>query len=174
MQKVNAQALFAVGAECDMSVDLCDLWDTMSANVVRFQNAAEQAQKDLDAANATIKAMQDAENKRRVQAAKDMARATLDKCNANREEKYSDEMLNAINADIEAGMYTERCNAEGEWIGAAEVETRVLAECARQQAAIDEKIAQSKATTFVLDKFNAAKGKEPEGIGALLSRMGKK
>ena len=35
------------------------------------------------------------------------------------------------------------------------------------------KIAQSKATTFVLDKFNAAKGKEPEGIGALLSRMGK-
>ncbi len=174
LQKVNAQALFAVGAECDMSVDLCDLWDTMSANVVRFQNAAEQAQKDLEAANATIKAMQDAENKRRVQAAKDMARATLDKCNANREEKYSDEMLNAINADIEAGMYTERCNAEGDWIGAAEVETRVLAECARQQAAIDEKIAQSKATTYVLDKFNAAKGKEPEGIGALLSRMGKK
>ena len=65
-------------------------------------------------------------------------------------------------------------NSENEWIGAAEVETRVLAECARQQAAIDEKLAKSKENTFILDKFNNAKGKEPEGIGGLLSRMGKK
>lgn len=174
MQKVNAQALFNFGGECDMSVDLCDLWDTMSANVIKFQSAAEKAEKDLEAANATIKAMQDAENKRRVQAAKDMAKSTLDKANANREDKYSDEMLTAINADIDAGMYTERCNSEGEWIGAAEVETRVLAECARQQSAIDEKIAQSKANTFILDKFNASRPKDEAGIGGLLARMGKK
>lgn len=174
MQKVNAQALFNFGGECDMSVDLCDLWDTMSANVIKFQSAAEKAEKDLEAANATIKAMQDAENKRRVQAAKDMAKSTLDKANANREDKYSDEMLTAINADIDAGMYTERCNSEGEWIGAAEVETRVLAECARQQSAIDEKLAQSKANTFILDKFNASRPKDEAGIGGLLARMGKK
>lgn len=173
-QKVNAQAVFNFGAECDMSVDLCDLWDTMSANVIRFQSEADKASKALEEANATIKAMQDAENKRRISAAKDMARNTLDKQNANREEKYSDEFLSAINADIEAGMYTERMNSENEWIGAAEVETRVLAECARQQAAIDEKLARSKESTFILDKFNASKGKEPEGIGGLLSRMGKK
>ena len=174
VRKVNAQALFAIDAECDMSVDLCDLFDTMSANVIRFQSAAEKAQKDLEAANETIKALREAENKRRVQAAKDMARSTLDKANANREEKYSDEMLTAINADIEAGMYTERCNADGEWIGDAEVRTRVLAACAEQQEAIDKRIAESKANTFILDKFNASKGKEPEGIGALLTRMGKK
>lgn len=174
LQKVNAQATFCFGDECDMSVDLCDLWDTMSANVIKFQNAAEKAEKDLEAANATIKAMQDAENKRRVQAAKDMAKSTLDKANANREDKYSDEMLNAINADIDAGMYTERCNSEGEWIGATEVETRVLAECARQQAVIDEKLAQSKANTFILDKFNASRPKDEAGIGGLLARMGKK
>ena len=174
MQKVNAQALFNFGGECDMSVDLCDLWDTMSANVIKFQSAAEKAEKDLEAANATIKAMQDAENKRRVQAAKDMAKSTLDKANANREDKYSDEMLTAINADIDAGMYTERCNSDGEWIGAAEVETRVLAECARQQSAIDEKLAQSKANTFILDKFNASRPKDEAGIGGLLARMGKK
>ena len=173
-QKVNAQAVFNFGAECDMSVDLCDLWDTMSANVIRFQSEADKASKALEEANATIKAMQDAENKRRISAAKEMARNTLDKQNANREEKYSDEFLSAINADIEAGMYTERMNSENEWIGAAEVETRVLAECARQQAAIDEKLAKSKESTFILDKFNASKGKEPEGIGGLLSRMGKK
>lgn len=173
-QKVNAQAVFNFGAECDMSVDLCDLWDTMSANVIRFQSEADKASKALEEANATIKAMQDAENKRRISAAKEMARNTLDKANANREEKYSDEFLSAINADIEAGMYTERMNSENEWIGAAEVETRVLAECARQQAAIDEKLAKSKESTFILDKFNASKGKEPEGIGGLLSRMGKK
>lgn len=173
-QKVNAQAVFNFGAECDMSVDLCDLWDTMSANVIRFQSEADKASKALEEANATIKAMQDAENKRRISAAKEMARNTLDKANANREEKYSDEFLSAINADIEAGMYTERMNSENEWIGAAEVETRVLAECARQQAAIDEKLARSKESTFILDKFNASKGKEPEGIGGLLSRMGKK
>lgn len=172
-QKVNAQAVFNFGAECDMSVDLCDLWDTMSANVIRFQSEADKASKALEEANATIKAMQDAENKRRISAAKEMARNTLDKQNANREEKYSDEFLSAINADIEAGMYTERMNSENEWIGAAEVETRVLAECARQQAAIDEKLAKSKESTFVLDKFNNAKGKEPDGIGGLLSRMGK-
>ena len=35
-------------------------------------------------------------------------------------------------------------------------------------------LAKSKESTFVLDKFNNAKGKEPDGIGGLLSRMGKK
>lgn len=174
MQKVNAQAVFHFAEGCDMSVDLCDLWDTMSANMIRCQNAADKAGKDLEAANETIKTMRDTENKRRIQAAKDMARATLDKANANREDKYSDEMLTAINADIEAGMYTERCNSDGEWIGAAEVETRVLAECARQQSVIDEKIAQSKANTFILDKFNASRPKDEAGIGSLLARMGKK
>lgn len=174
IKKVNAQAQFCFGADCNVDVDVCEMTDALSASLIRSNTELDQTRKDLEAANATIKAMQEAETKRRINAAKDMARNTLDKQNANREEKYRDEFLSVINADIEAGMYTERMNSENEWIGAAEVETRVLAECARQQAAIDEKLAKSKESTFVLDKFNNAKGKEPDGIGGLLSRMGKK
>lgn len=174
IKKVNAQAQFCFGADCNVDVDVCEMTDALSASLIRSNTELDQTRKDLEAANATIKAMQEAETKRRINAAKETARNTLDKQNANREEKYSDEFLSTINADIEAGMYTERMNSENEWIGAAEVETRVLAECARQQAAIDEKLAKSKESTFVLDKFNNAKGKEPDGIGGLLSRMGKK
>ena len=175
-QRISAKVNFDIGADCDNAeIDACEMTEEMAAEVAEACDNAKKLEAQLNAANERIQAMEAAENTRRVQAAKDRARAVLNSLNANRsaKEKFEDSILNAVIADIDAGVYTARVNAEGNWIGDAEVEMRVKGLCMDAQAEMDRKTREASESVFVFEKFNHAKGNEPDGIDGLLSNLDK-
>ena len=175
LQKVNARISFSFGEDCSVEADACDMTDALSAELVTATAKLDSVTKELNDANDKIKAMEAAEDARRVQAAKDKAKAVLNGLNANRQAKvqFEDSILDAVNADIDAGLYTKRENAEGKWIGEAEVEMRVKGLCMEAQAEMDRKAREAAESTFIFEKFNGAKGNEPDGIDGLLSGLDK-
>lgn len=171
--RVNALANFSFGENCNLEVDVCEMTDALSADLIQTAAELEQCQKDLQAANATIEAMRNAENVRRVSAAKAAAKAELADFNANRAIPVEDSILDPINADIDAGVYTERCNAEGKWVGEDEVINRVKAACADAQKALDKKNAEKKETTYIWDKFVKGNSSNGDDFDSVLARMQK-
>ena len=174
-RRVVAKVNFDLGEECNAEIDACEMTDEMAAECAAACDNAKELEDKLCAANERIKAMETAERVRRVQAAKDIAKSVLAGLNANRKEKakFEDSILNAINADIEAGKYTEKVNADGLWIGDKEVERDVRCACMTEQEKMDKMQAEREASTFIFDKFNGAKGNEPDGIDGLLSGLDK-
>lgn len=174
-QSVSARVNFAFSEECNAEVDVCEMTDALAAEVAVACDNAKELQTQLNAANERIKAMESAEKARRVLAAKAMAKSVLNEMNAKRpaKAKFDEAILDAINADIDAGMYTEKVNADGLWIGDAEVEMRVKAACADAQKALDEKAAEAAETTFIFERYNRANGEKADGIEGLLSDLDK-
>lgn len=175
-RRVTAKVNFILGEGCENAeIDACEMTESLAEEIATACDNAKDLQDKLNAANERIKAMETAEKARRVQAAKSAAKVALDGMNANREAKakFDEAILDPINADIDAGIYTERVNANGEWVGAAEVETRVKAACADAQMEMDKKAAEASKTTFIYDKINNAKGAEPDGIEGLLGSLDK-
>lgn len=169
-------ASFEMGEGCDnVDVDVNEMVDTLAAEVAEACDNAEKLQAQLNAANERIKAMETAERARRVQAAKEKAKAVLANLNANRDAKvkFDEAILDSVNADIDAGKYTEKVNSDGLWIGDAEVERDVKCAAMSEQEKMDAKANEAKQTTFILDKFNNAKGEQPQGIEAILAGLDK-
>lgn len=119
--------------------------DTVMAPALNSLNAAEKRVKDLEAnvqsLTEKLEGMEKREKARRLQAAKDAAKAALDKFNANRDEdrKFNCDILDGLNSRIEAGEFTECEDKECCWIGdkmvANEVAVLCMAEQAKQDAA---------------------------------------
>lgn len=169
-------ASFEMGEGCDnVDVDVNEMVDTLAAEVAEACDNAKELQEQLNAAKERIQAMETAEKARRVLAAKAKAKDVLNALNANRDAKakFDEAILTAVNADIDAGKYTERVNAEGAWIGEAEVERDVKCAAMTEQEEMDAKAREAQSTTFILDKFNTAKGEQPDGIEGLLGRLDK-
>lgn len=171
-----AKVNFDVGEDCDNAeIDACEMTEEMASEVAEACKNAKELEEKLNAANERIKAMETAERLRRVQAAKDKAKAVLNGLNANRDAKvkFDESILDAINADIDSGKYTERVNSDGLWIGDSEVERDVKCAAMNEQEKMDKKAAEASKTTFIYDKFNEAKGGQPEGIEGLLAGLDK-
>ena len=141
ISKVAVNASFVFGEE-HIDVDVCAMTDSLSAGLVKANAALEQANADLEKANGTIEAMQKAETARRLNSAKNTAKATLDAFNANREQKIDESVLAAVNADIEKGLYTNCVSESGEWTGDTAVENAVYAVCGRKVAENDAQTAK--------------------------------
>lgn len=174
--RVSTKVNFILGEDCDNAeVDTDEFIDTMSAELAEACNNASDLEQKLNAANERIKAMETAERARRVQAAKDKAHAVLNSLNANRAAKaqFEDSILNPVLADIDAGKYTEKVNADGLWVGDAEVERDVSYLCMNAQKEMDKKAAEAAETTFAFNKFLGKKGDQPDGIEGLLSELDK-
>ena len=175
-QRTVAKVNFVIGEDCDNAeIDACEMTEAMAAEVAEACDNAKDLEDKLNAANERIKAMETAENLRRVQAAKDAAKATLDRMNANRnaKAKFEDSILNPVIADIDAGLYTNKVNADGLWVGDKEVENRIKASCMDAQAEMDKKAAEAAASVFAYEKFNGVKGEQPDSIDSLLSSLDK-
>ena len=141
---VNAQTHFCADGEEDVCVDACDLLETMATAAKDAEDRAECAEKECSEAKNAMNAMREAENKRRVQAAKDKAVAALDAFNANREDKVDAKVLSAVNADIDAGVYTLCMDKDGNWDGDKRVEKEVKALCADFQTELDKALAEKR------------------------------
>lgn len=179
-RRISTKVNFILGEDCaNAEVDTCDVIDTLTADLTADRDKACASVKDLEeklnAANERIKAMETAERARRVQAAKDKAHAVLNSLNANRAAKtqFEESLLNSVLADIDAGKYTEKVNADGLWVGDAEVERDVSYLCMNAQKEMDKKAAEAAETTFAFNKFLGKKGDQPDGIEGLLSELDK-
>ena len=165
---------------CDntLSVDLCDTMTAMNEALNKANESREKAEAELQKANeslntamATIADMRNAENARRVLSAKAVAKKTLSAFNATSAFEVSESLLDAVNKDIDGGMYTEKVNSDGAWIGEADVEMRVKALCLDEQQKHNQANAEKNKTTFIWDKL--AQNQEDDGsVAALLNRMG--
>lgn len=136
IQKVQVNASYGFGEE-SVEVDVCAMVDNYIAKAVKANSDLEVANSSLQKANDTIKAMEEAETKRRVNSAKAKAKATLDAFNANREQKIDDSAIADVTADIEKGLYTNSVSESGEWNGEQAVENAVYAVCGRKVAEAD-------------------------------------
>ena len=179
-RRISTKVNFILGEDCDNAeIDTCDVIDTLTADLTADRDmycaSAKDLEEKLNAANERIKAMETAERARRVQAAKEKAHAVLNSLNANRaaKAKFEDSILNPVLADIEAGKYTEKVNADGLWVGDAEVERDVSYLCMNAQKDMDKKAAEAAETTFAYNKFLSQKGEQPDGIEGLLSELDK-
>ncbi len=171
VQAVNAQAHFCAEGCEDVLVDACDLAETFSAAAKTATEELSAAQRELSEAKNTISAMREAEDKRRVQAAKDKAISTLDAFNMNREAKVDEKVLSAVNADIESGLYTASVDKDGNWTGDKAVEEKVLSLCAAAVMEMDRAVARASKNTYVWEKLSG--GHADDGsIEALLARKG--
>ena len=175
-RRAVAKVNFILGEDCDNAeIDACEMTEEMAAEVAEACDNAKKLEAQLNAAKERIQAMETAEKARRVLAAKAAAKAALDSMNANRQAKakFDEAILNSINADIDAGKYTEKVNADGLWIGDKEVEMCVKAACADAQSEMDRKAREASETTFATERFLNHKDDAPDGIESLLSGLDK-
>ena len=176
-RRIPAKVNFDIGEDCDNAeVDVCEMTDALAEECAAACENAESLENELNEAKECIKAMKKAENLRRVQAAKDKAKAVLNALNTNRKakEQFEDSILDSIMADIEAGKYTEKVNADGLWIGDAEVDRDVRCACMNEQEKLDRKIKEASETTFAYAGFDGNKNNEtPDHIEGLLSELDK-
>lgn len=176
-RRAVAKVNFILGEDCDNAeIDACEMTEEMAAEVAEACDNAEKLEAQLNAANERIKAMETAERARRVQAAKDKAKAVLNGLNANRKakERFEDSILDSINADIEAGKYTEKVNADGLWIGDAEVERDVSFLCMNAQKEMDRKAKEASESVFADAKFLGNHNNDAsDGIESILSGLDK-
>jgi hypothetical protein len=176
-RRVTAKVNFDIGEDCDNAeVDVCEMTEALAEECAAACENAESLECELNEAKECIKAMKKAENLRRVQAAKDKAKAVLGALNANRAAKaqFEESILDSINADIDAGKYTEKVNADGLWIGDAEVERDVRCACMIEQEKLDKKAREASETTFAYNTFTGNDNAEaPDRIEATLSELDK-
>lgn len=117
--------------------------DAVMAPVLNSLKDAEARIAALENENKTLTEKMDGmvsrEKTRRLQAAKDAARAALDKFNANRDDdrKFNCDILNGLLSRIDNGEFTECEDKECAWIGDKLVENEVAVLCMAEQAKQD-------------------------------------
>lgn len=158
--------------EVELNADVADVV-AYTVSAAKTENGEiKQLSEELNAAREQIRAMQEAESKRRLSVCKATAKATLEAFNANRKEKLSEDALKDINENIEAGVYANSCDKDGAWLGEKMVRSAVLAVCGEAVMEADRKAAESRKSAFA---WNNAKGDGAgdSGIEGMLSRIGK-
>lgn len=157
----------SIGEDFSMNAD--DYFASLSSRVERLSADLSKAEKERDEAQATIKAMTEKENKRRVKAMKEAAKSALDKYNADRsaEEKVCEEDISCVMAEIDGGDYTECADKDGNFCGEEKVCQRVMSICAQKDMEFRAKNAEKKNNQFAWDGITAPKGDDGT-VGALL------
>ena len=153
----------------DFAMNAEDYFAALSTRVETLSDELSKAQKERDDAQATIKAMTEKENTRRVKAMKEAAKSALDKFNADRsaEEKVCEEDISCVMAEIDGGDYTECADKDGNFCGEEKVCQRVMSICAQKDMEFRAKNAEKKNNQFAWDGITAPTGDDGT-VGALL------
>jgi hypothetical protein len=149
--------------------EIVDISDVFSG-ALKVAEELASAKATITERDNQIKAMQDAENKRRVKAAKDVAVATLAAVNKNRREKIADNAIKEICDEIEGGCYTAMTDKEGQWCGDKAVENAVYAVCGKKQREMDDAAAEREKTAYTYSKY--ADNSNQGGVTGLLEKKG--
>lgn len=160
-EKIVARAasirLEAQEGELEMCAEAGDVIceEVAAANAAKESMCAENKtlSAELESTKSQLKAMQEFETKRRVSAAKEHAKNVLATFNANRTDKVSETVIASVISDAEGGVYNERCDKDGAWVGLSAVERDVKALCADEQIKFDAAHAQANKTQFVWERY---------------------
>lgn len=116
----NLSAPFKFEDGTEVSVDVTTM---LAASVEAANNRAESAEtkcsnleKENEALNAKVKAMNEAEDKRRIKAAKEVIEKAISEADACHMELSEDARKQLMDA-VEAGCYNTVLNEVGEWVG---------------------------------------------------------
>lgn len=154
-----------IGTNVDISPVLADL--------VRLNEELTAAKATIAERDSQIAARDTAENKRRVIAAKEIAKRTLAEFNANREDKIADNAIDEICAAIDCGTYTSMTDKDGLWCGEKAVADAVYAVCGRKVQEADKAAADRAKTVHSYDKFRSDSSNVDDGtVFGLLSKYG--
>ena len=148
-------------------VDISPIFDEMA----RLNSELTTANNKIAERDSQIANMNAIENKRRVQAAKDIAKATLAAFNANREEKVAENAIDEVCSAVECGTYTAMTDKDGLWCGDKAVENAVYAVCAREVQKADKLAAERAKTVHSYEKFRGDSHADDGTVGGLLSRL---
>ncbi len=151
-------------------VDISDVLTAARDTETRLNESNAAKDEAIAERDSQIKAMQDAENVRRVNAAKETAKATLAKFNANREEKIAESAIKEVCDRIEGGCYTAMTDEKGQWCGNKAVENDVYAVCARSVMQSDAAARNRDAKVFTYGRTGEKHG--ATGVADLLARKG--
>ena len=156
----------------DFTMNAEDYFAALSTRVETLSAELSKAQKERDDAQATIKAMTEKENTRRVKAMKEAAKSALDKFNADRsaEEKVCEDEISCVMAEIDGGDYTECADKDGNFCGEEKVCQRVMSICAQKDMEFRAKNAEKKSNQFAWDGIHAPNG-DDGSVGALLRSL---
>lgn len=152
--------------------EVSDIVDRVYERVKNNESAAEGLRKDLEAANAKVKAMEKAEDDRRLNAAKAAVTATLAAFNANRADKIGQETVQSVMKQAEEGFFTNCVDKDGGWTGEEAVRSAVLAACAAAVMEADRQAAEKRKSHFVMDGLNRGGHGDQGGIVGLLQKNG--
>lgn len=171
-EKINScAASVTFGNGC--TVDAFEMASAVVSELNRANAALDAANKTITERDGTIESMRKAENARRLSAAKDKASSTLAAFNAARADKIAEDVLTKINADIDAGIYTNSVDANGVWNGDTAVENAVYAVCARKIQEMDADAQKRSATTQVWNRGADGGAQHDNGtVEALLAKKG--
>lgn len=167
---VNAQISYEVGEE-SIAFDSTLAVDDFAAQITTLTNKLNQANEDVSALNTELDTMKANEQARRISAAKAKAVDTLNRFNANRDDKVSEDILVKINEDIDNKEYSDCLNGEGQWIGEAKVEEAVLAACAMKVMEIDKVSREKNNSQYVWSGMNGGH-EDVDSIDGLLASFG--
>ena len=158
--------------EVELNADVADVVDYTVAAAKTESGEIKQLSEELNAAKEQIRAMQEAESKRRLSACKAAAKATLEAFNANRKEKLAEDAIKAVKENIEAGVYANSCDKDGAWLGEKMVRDAVLAVCGEAVMEADRKAAENRKSAFAWNNAGGGNNSE-DGIEGMLSRIGR-
>lgn len=156
----------------DFAMNAEDYFAALSTRVETLSAELSKAQKERDDAQATIKAMTEKENKRRVKAMKEAAKAALAKFNEDRcaEEKVCEDDIACVMAEIDGGDYTECADKDGNFCGDEKVCQRVMSICAQKDVEFRAANRKKKDNQFAWDGIHAPEG-DDGSVGALLRNL---
>lgn len=171
IKEIGVNASIKFDAERSVDVDVCEILESVSSNVATLSEKLATANERAATAENRVNELVEAEKARRVKTAKEVAKKTLENFNLNSDAKVDAKILDAINAAIDEGEYTECEDKDGEWCGDEKAADAVYAECAKYVERVNAQKAQSKNTTMV---WNKAREARPTGdtVGDLLVRKG--
>lgn len=165
VEKIAVCADFGEG----LTSDVGDIVEGINAELRANAATLETTTNQLNDANETIRTLREQENTRRVSDAHNAATATLNAFNANREDKIDGNVLEAVNADIDNGVYTNSVDKDGNWIGVAEVEKTVKALCADAVLAQDKAAAERSRRSYIWENHAANSAQENDGsLGSMV------
>lgn len=152
------------------NVDISDVLTTAAAKEAKLNETITAKDGTIAERDSQIKAMQDAENVRRVNAAKECAKQTLAAFNANRKEKIAENEIKEVCDKIESGCYTAMTDEKGQWCGDKSVENDVYAVCAKAVMESDKAAAAKEKTTYAYNRF-AGEKHVSGGVRGLLDKL---
>ena len=166
--KTNASIAYNFDDDECVCVDASDACDALAAQIIAANAKIEELTKQAKEATEALESMRKAEAARRLQSARDMAKDTLDRFNANRADKVEESVIAQIKADVEKGVYANSVDADGVWCGDKAVQTAVLAACAAAVMEADQKAAEQRMAQYPWNFARENDGAADGGVGAMV------